>query len=93
MADAPGAVYVRSLDCSMHHGQVDDEDLLSPSIMETTGWIARDHVEYVVIARDISPDPTSDRWRSTLAVPRSANLNYAASRDQSMTATRAGGDE
>lgn len=66
------AVYVRWLDSSMQHSQVDGEDLPSPSLMQTIGWLAETNNDYIVVARDTNVDPSSYRWRSSLAIPKSA---------------------
>jgi hypothetical protein len=65
------AVMVRWLDSCVQHGQVDDDDLPTPSELKTVGWISFDGPDHIVVSRDHSPDPGSYSWRSNVAIPRS----------------------
>lgn len=63
-------VSVRWLDSCVQHGQVDEEDLPTPSELETVGWLSFDGPDHIVVSRDHSPAPDSYSPRSSVAIPR-----------------------
>ena len=46
------------------------DDLPSPTLIRSVGWLAHRSKRYVVLVRDQHTDESSYEWRGALAIPR-----------------------
>lgn len=67
-------IYVRWSDSCMQERADDDSDLPVPSVLHSVGWLVQDGPGHIVLAQDHNTDPTCQRWRRLVAIPRHAIL-------------------